>query len=95
MSYIVPCIDRYEVPLPSSHKITDETIRNSSASIRSSDTRSSRSSVSSRSSSHSEDNHISSPEEKEKDGYEKDEPSEFLIVFLGDRLDRDPTSWHG
>lgn len=81
-------IDSCEVSLPSSHKIADEDAKNSSASIRSFDTRSS---VSSRSSSHSEDNHTT--EEKEKD--EKDEPREFLIVFLGDKLDRDPTSWHG
>ncbi|KAF8807870.1 hypothetical protein BYT27DRAFT_7189962 [Phlegmacium glaucopus] len=80
---------RVSVEQRSSHKITDENIKNSSASIRSADTRSSRSSVSSRSSSNSE------PEEKEKVVYEEDEPCEFLIVFLGDRLDRDPTSWHG
>lgn len=94
MSGIALYIDRYEFLLSSSHKISDEVIKNSSASIRSSDTRSSRSSVSSRCSSHSDDLQAS-PKEKEKDGHKKDEPSEFVIVFLGDKLDRDPTSWHG
>lgn len=77
----VPVVQR------SSHKTANEDIKDSSSSIRSSD---SRSSVSSRSSCHPEDNHTSS-EEKDR----KDEPPEFLIVFLGDKLDRDPTSWHG
>jgi hypothetical protein len=87
-------IDGCEVTLSSSHKIVDEDIKNSSASILSTDTRSSRSSVSSRSSSHSDDNQTS-PEEKEGKAHKKDEPPEFLIVLLGDKLDRDPTSWHG
>ena len=76
------------------HKVADEDIKNSSSSIRSTD---SVSSVSSRSSSRSDDNQSwqASAEEKEKIDYIKYEPPEFLIVFLGDNLNRDPTSWHG
>jgi len=74
----------------SSHKIVDEDVKNSSASILSTDTRCSRSSVSSRS---SPDDHQVSTEEREREG--KDDDPEFLIVFLGAKLDRDPTSWHG
>jgi len=79
------------------HRVADEHIKNSSSSIRSTDTRSSLSSVSSRSSSRSDDNQSwqASTEEKEKADYIKNEPPEFLIVFLGDKLNRDPTSWHG
>jgi hypothetical protein len=85
--------DNLSVPVAqrSSHKIVDENIKNSSTSILSADTRSSGSSISSRSSSRSE----ASSEEKEREKHKKDEPPEFLIVLLGDRLDRDPTSWHG
>ena len=91
MPSTVSCIDGCEVMLSSSHKIVDENIKNSSTSILSADTKSRTSSMSSRSSSRSE----ASTEEREREEHKKDEPPEFLIVLLGDKLDRDPTSWHG
>ncbi|KAF8956070.1 hypothetical protein BDZ97DRAFT_1925850 [Flammula alnicola] len=82
-------------------------VKKSSASIRSSDTRSSKSSRSSRSSSRSENLSSRNPSPGDRDkadestrrgdkhsSREEDSP-EFLIVLLGDTLDIDVHSWHG
>ncbi|KAF8203854.1 hypothetical protein BJ912DRAFT_941223 [Pholiota molesta] len=86
--------------------INDETIKRSSDSIRSSDTKSSKSSRSSRSSSRSENRSSRNPSpgdgensrhssRRRKDSSKDEEPPEFLIVLLGDKLDIDIHSWHG
>lgn len=73
-------------------------LRKSSASIRSSDTRSSKSSRSSRSSSRSENPDSSrnpSPTDQNKSSPTSKELPQFLIIFLGDKFDTDANSWHG
>jgi len=77
----------------SKHVNTDD-VKKSSASIRSSDTKSSKSSRSSRSSSHLEHKGRRSSS-LEKLSLKDQEVPEFVIYFLGDKLDRDTTSWHG
>ncbi|KAF8167590.1 hypothetical protein B0H34DRAFT_682448 [Crassisporium funariophilum] len=92
----------------SRHRTADDDIKKSSASIRSSDTRSSHSSRSSRSSSRSENKHSSrrtspgdsgktheSSRRQDRHSSKESEGAEFLIVLLGDKLDKDTNSWHG
>ncbi|KAJ3504797.1 hypothetical protein NLJ89_g7750 [Agrocybe chaxingu] len=97
-SNAVPAIRR--VP----DQYTNERLKRSSASVRSSDTQSSKSSRSSRSSSRSKNRsgrHSSLGGRRDSSRQPEDRPSpdeelpEFLIVFLGDKLDRDTNSWHG
>ncbi|KAF9535698.1 hypothetical protein CPB83DRAFT_842180 [Crepidotus variabilis] len=88
-----------------SKHINDNDVRKSVASVKSSDTGSSRSSRLSRSSSLSRSENRSSSldrhhqlelnEAAEKRHYTDDDLPEFLLVFLGDKLESDTTSWHG
>ncbi|KDR85494.1 hypothetical protein GALMADRAFT_364491 [Galerina marginata CBS 339.88] len=90
----VPVVSR------SSKRGREDAVHGSSASIRSTDTKSSKSSRSSRSSSRSENRDSSSPPDRHKGNRDSSrshdhEIPEFLIVLLGDRLDTDANSWHG
>ncbi|KAF9566989.1 hypothetical protein CPC08DRAFT_63434 [Agrocybe pediades] len=90
---VVPTGDR-----SSKHGRTlEDTVNASSASIRSSDTRSSKSSRSSRSSTHygSENSRNPSPDRESRSSQRDRKIPEYLIVLLGDKYDTDPTSWHG
>ena len=75
----------------------EDAVKGSSASVRTADTKSSKSSRSSRSSSRSgrRESGERAARRRRTDSGKDEEPIEFVIYLLGDRLDVDMNSWHG
>lgn len=82
----------------SKHGISnDDAVKQSSASVRTADTKSSKSSRSSRSSSRSgrRESGERAARRRRTDSGKDEEAIEFVIYLLGDKLDMDLNSWHG